>query len=468
MVTAYGAQAAERADVEARPAPRTEGSRLLLGLGRGATARRQLVLAAGLGRGRARAPRAHPRRPPPLRARRARPLAGRARRRPAGAPAAAPGAGADPVRGHARDGRGARRGRRRRAERLRGGARRGPARTGPPRASSARQTRVLGALESLADALEPATWPACYRDAEWEGFRHGASGQPGDAPVTEALALRRAVDRVLGPEPRRDARRAGAPSSGRSIAWPYGSRRATPTASAAGCARRSSERGAPGDRDADRQPGAQAGRRARGCRSRRPPARSASARARCASGPARAACPTSAPPAATAASTPRSLRQWLARQPARSSRPPRQGAIQISAEPTLADALRARADLVSDAVETLVEGPAEAAYRRLPPAERRGVVRAWVDALADAFETGSLADALERAETYGRGHGLAGSSAEVTLGGSLALERAIDRALGAAPDTALGGAAPRGGRRDEPAHRAGRDGLGRRRRRPGR
>ena len=84
-----------------------------------------------------------------------------------------------------------------------------------------------------------------------------------------------------------------------------------------------------------------------------------------------------------------------------------------------------------------MEGPAEAAYRRLPPTERRGVVRAWVDALADAFQTGSLADALERAETYGRGHGLAGSSAEVTLGGSLALERAIDRALAGAAAAAV-------------------------------
>jgi excisionase family DNA binding protein len=130
---------------------------------------------------------------------------------------------------------------------------------------------------------------------------------------------------------------------------------------------------------------------------------------------------------------PEALRQWLARQPARAVRPARQGSAQIPVAPMLADALRERADLVSDAVETLVEGPAEAAYRRLPPAERRGVVRAWVDALADAFQAGSLADALERAETYGRGHGLAGSSAEVTLGGSLALERAIDRALVASP-----------------------------------
>ncbi|WP_217922295.1 MerR family transcriptional regulator [Miltoncostaea oceani] len=130
---------------------------------------------------------------------------------------------------------------------------------------------------------------------------------------------------------------------------------------------------------------------------------------------------------------PEALRQWLARQPARPTRPPRPAPSQIPASATLADVLRARADLVSEAVEALVEGPAEAAYRRLPPTERRGVVRAWVDALADGFATGSLNEALERAETYGRGHGLAGSSAEVTLGGSLALERAMDRALAAPP-----------------------------------
>lgn len=67
------------------------------------------------------------------------------------------------------------------------------------RPSAARRTRVLGALEALTGALETGDLSSCYRDAEWEGFRHGASGQPGDAPVTEALALRRAVDRVLDP-----------------------------------------------------------------------------------------------------------------------------------------------------------------------------------------------------------------------------------------------------------------------------
>ena len=126
---------------------------------------------------------------------------------------------------------------------------------------------------------------------------------------------------------------------------------------------------------------------------------------------------------------PEALRQWLASQPARPARTSRRAAVQVPRSPQLAEALRGRAEQVAEAVEELVEGPAEAAYRRLPPAERTSVVSAWVEALADAFQTGSLDDALERAETYGRGHGLAGSSAEVTLGGSLALERGIDQAL---------------------------------------
>lgn len=71
--------------------------------------------------------------------------------------------------------------------------------SGATRQSSARRIRVLAALASLAGALESGDLATCYRDAEWEGFRHGASGQPGDVPVTEALALRRAVDRVIAP-----------------------------------------------------------------------------------------------------------------------------------------------------------------------------------------------------------------------------------------------------------------------------
>lgn len=131
---------------------------------------------------------------------------------------------------------------------------------------------------------------------------------------------------------------------------------------------------------------------------------------------------------------PEVLRHWLARQPVRSTRPPRTAVRQVPRAPGIAAALRARADDIADVVEALVEGPAAEAYRRLPVRERRSVVRAWVEALADAFQAGSLADALERAEIYGRGHGLAGSSAEVILGGSLALERAVERALAAPPE----------------------------------
>ena len=67
------------------------------------------------------------------------------------------------------------------------------------RAPAGRRSRVLAAVEALADALDSGDLGDCYREAEGEGFRHGASGQPGDAVVTEALAVRRAVDRELHP-----------------------------------------------------------------------------------------------------------------------------------------------------------------------------------------------------------------------------------------------------------------------------
>ena len=130
---------------------------------------------------------------------------------------------------------------------------------------------------------------------------------------------------------------------------------------------------------------------------------------------------------------PEALRQWLARQPSRAPRAPRRATVQVDRAPDVAAALRGRVGRIAEIVESLVEGPAEVAYRKLSPPERAGVVRSWIDLLADALESGSLAEGLERAETYGRGHGLAGSSAEVTLGGSLALERAMDRALAEEP-----------------------------------
>ncbi|MEW6583589.1 MAG: helix-turn-helix domain-containing protein [Actinomycetota bacterium] len=130
---------------------------------------------------------------------------------------------------------------------------------------------------------------------------------------------------------------------------------------------------------------------------------------------------------------PEALRQWMAEQPERAGRGARRTPSDLPVAPGLARALRAIADAASDLVEELVDGPAQVAFRRLPASERRAVVATWVDTLADAFERGSLKDGLERAEVYGQAHGLAGSSAEVTLGGSLALERAIERAMESGP-----------------------------------
>jgi excisionase family DNA binding protein len=70
---------------------------------------------------------------------------------------------------------------------------------GGGRARAGRRQRALDAIGSLADGLEDGDLGECYTGAEWEGFRRGASGQAGDAVLTETLALRRAVDRVLEP-----------------------------------------------------------------------------------------------------------------------------------------------------------------------------------------------------------------------------------------------------------------------------
>jgi excisionase family DNA binding protein len=66
------------------------------------------------------------------------------------------------------------------------------------RSRLARNARITGGLSRLADGLEAGDLGPCYRDSEWEGFRYGAAGQAGDPAVMEALALRTAVDEVVG------------------------------------------------------------------------------------------------------------------------------------------------------------------------------------------------------------------------------------------------------------------------------
>lgn len=66
-----------------------------------------------------------------------------------------------------------------------------------PRGAGSRRTRALECIDALTAGLDSGDLSGFLRDAEWEGFRHGAAGQPGDAPITEALALRRAFDRTV-------------------------------------------------------------------------------------------------------------------------------------------------------------------------------------------------------------------------------------------------------------------------------
>lgn len=67
------------------------------------------------------------------------------------------------------------------------------------RSAAGRRQRALEAVDALAGGVESGDLSGFLRDAEWEGFRHGAGGQAGDAPITEALALRRALDRAAVP-----------------------------------------------------------------------------------------------------------------------------------------------------------------------------------------------------------------------------------------------------------------------------
>lgn len=127
------------------------------------------------------------------------------------------------------------------------------------------------------------------------------------------------------------------------------------------------------------------------------------------------------------------LREWLASQPGRGGEgSPR--AERVRPSPQIAQALISRADRVAQVAEDLMDGPAGQAFRRLSPGERRQAALDWLHALAVAFRTGSISDGLERAESYGRAHGLARSTAEITLAGSLAMERAVERALCEGPD----------------------------------
>jgi excisionase family DNA binding protein len=74
---------------------------------------------------------------------------------------------------------------------------------GARRPALARRARLVEDVETFAEGLVDGDLTASFREAEWQGFRHGAAGHPGDVPVGEALALRRAIDGALGDAYRR-------------------------------------------------------------------------------------------------------------------------------------------------------------------------------------------------------------------------------------------------------------------------
>ncbi|MBI2684323.1 MAG: MerR family DNA-binding transcriptional regulator [Actinobacteria bacterium] len=126
---------------------------------------------------------------------------------------------------------------------------------------------------------------------------------------------------------------------------------------------------------------------------------------------------------------PEGLRDWLAKQPGQVAPLPRSTTHRIEASAEIAGAIREAAAIVPGTIERHLEGQPLAEFRRMPENEQRGTVGAWLDLLADAFASGSMSRALDEAASYGAAHGRGGSSAEITLTGSLALERALDSAL---------------------------------------
>lgn len=72
---------------------------------------------------------------------------------------------------------------------------------GPSRRRRARRrrSRLETQVEGLALGIAAGDLGRYLREAEWNGFRHGASGAPGEGPIGDALCLRWALDRVVAP-----------------------------------------------------------------------------------------------------------------------------------------------------------------------------------------------------------------------------------------------------------------------------
>lgn len=115
---------------------------------------------------------------------------------------------------------------------------------------------------------------------------------------------------------------------------------------------------------------------------------------------------------------PDELADWLTARPAPGT-PREERSTHIAPSRAAADVLEHRAAEIA--------ARADAAFGL--GADQRRAARGWVLVVAQALRTGRMADALERAGAHGRAHGLAGSSAQATMAGALAVERAVDDVL---------------------------------------
>ena len=130
---------------------------------------------------------------------------------------------------------------------------------------------------------------------------------------------------------------------------------------------------------------------------------------------------------------PEALAEWLAEQPD-PGMPREERSTSLAPAPHLAGVLVGRAERIAEIADDDLGTAGALAFQRLPGHERRRAAVDWVLVVAEALRTGRLAEGLEQARAYGHAHGAAGSPAEDALAGAMAMGRAIDAALGEAPE----------------------------------
>ena len=130
---------------------------------------------------------------------------------------------------------------------------------------------------------------------------------------------------------------------------------------------------------------------------------------------------------------PDDLAAWLAERPD-PGLPREERTTHVMRSPAAADVLLERAGRIAELADQELTSVPPNMVAAPSSAQRRQAALDWVAVIARSLRTGRLGDALERAESHGRAHGAAGSPAEAALAGAVAMERAVDDALGEEPE----------------------------------